>query len=248
MSTARPYIAIDPADQELLVAELGAARAGSALLVWFRLNREALRAGGNTAAVSLTRIAYDTGLSRRRVNEQVLALERLGFITVTRQTSETAAGNHQHDTNMFALLRGNYATETGLTPRDKMSLPGDKTPLPRDIFSPLQGCENVPTITRNTRKNNKSASAPVVFPASLDVPEFRAAWADWERYHREKRKPLTPSTQKLHLKSVAAFSVADAIAKIEASIAGGWMKLVYPPKLDTTTPTPTAPKEQRLCL
>lgn len=231
MNNDRPFIAIDPADQELLVGELGAARAGSAFLVWYRLNREALRTRGESVTVSLSRLGYDTGLTRCHIPRYIAELERLGFIAVTRQTSETATGNRRHEPSQFTLIRGCY-------PGGKMSPPSIEMIPPSIKKSEQLPQQNDTTITRDTRKNNKSASAPVVFPASLDVPEFRAAWESWERYKKEKRQKLTPSTREGQLLELAALPVAIAIAAIKKSINKGWMGL-FPENAPAADPTPT---------
>ena len=56
-------------------------------------------------------------------------------------------------------------------------------------------------------------------PSNLDTPEFRAAWADWLAYRKERRlatyKPIGLTRQ---LNALAAFGPQSAIAAIEQSI------------------------------
>lgn len=66
-------------------------------------------------------------------------------------------------------------------------------------------------------------------PETLDVPEFRIAWNDYEQYLREKRKPITASTRKYTLADCEAWGVAAAILSIKQTISCQYPGL-YPPK------------------
>lgn len=59
-------------------------------------------------------------------------------------------------------------------------------------------------------------------PPELDVPEFRAAWAEWERHRREKRQRLTATARSRQLARLTAMGANRAVAAIEHSIANGW--------------------------
>jgi hypothetical protein len=63
-------------------------------------------------------------------------------------------------------------------------------------------------------------------PKTLDTPEFRAAWAEWQAYKRELKKPLTASTVKHQFRELTALrSVHHAVASIHQSIARSWQGL-----------------------
>jgi hypothetical protein len=67
------------------------------------------------------------------------------------------------------------------------------------------------------------------FPASLDNPDFKAAWQDWITYRQESRlRTWIPRTVKAQLEILAAMGSASAIMAIRASIAGGWQGIYAP--------------------
>ena len=76
---------------------------------------------------------------------------------------------------------------------------------------------------------------------ALDTPEFRAAWAEWETFRREIKKPLTRSTAVKQLADLAK-TPADAAARIEQSIRNGWRGL-FEFKAKPSTQTPVDPSE-----
>ena len=67
-------------------------------------------------------------------------------------------------------------------------------------------------------------------PENLDTPEFRAAWADWLAYRKERRlaayKPIGLTRQ---LNALAAFGPQSAIAAIEQSMAQNYQGLFPKP-------------------
>ena len=67
-------------------------------------------------------------------------------------------------------------------------------------------------------------------PSNLDTPEFRAAWADWLAYRKERRlaayKPIGLARQ---LNALAAFGPQSAIAAIEQSMAQNYQGLFPKP-------------------
>ena len=65
-------------------------------------------------------------------------------------------------------------------------------------------------------------------PPVLDTPEFRAAWAEWVQYRKERRQSLTPTGIRQQLKRLAGFGHDGAIASIQHSIANGYQGLIDP--------------------
>jgi hypothetical protein len=63
---------------------------------------------------------------------------------------------------------------------------------------------------------------PILLPHS---DGFKAAWAEWETYRKEKRATLTPTTVKKQLASLAKLSEKDAVDRINQSIQNGWQGL-----------------------
>lgn len=83
--------------------------------------------------------------------------------------------------------------------------------------------------TEKKVKKQKAPQAAVVFPPALDVPEFREAWAEWEKWRRtEKKKPLTVSSRKSQLALLETFGAEKAIRSIESSIRGDYQGLFDP--------------------
>ena len=68
----------------------------------------------------------------------------------------------------------------------------------------------------------------VAFPAGIDSAPFRAAWADWCAYRRERGQTLKPRTAKAQLAEMADWGQADAIAAIRKSIMQGWQGVFKP--------------------
>lgn len=68
----------------------------------------------------------------------------------------------------------------------------------------------------------KAANEADQFPASLDTPEFKAAWGEWREHRKQIRKPLTPMSARKGLAQCEAMGAARAIAAINRSIANGW--------------------------
>ena len=79
-------------------------------------------------------------------------------------------------------------------------------------------------------------------PESLNFPQFLAAWKDWEKYRREKRQTLKPTTVKKQLDFLASLGPERAVKSINQSIMQGWTGLFEPKEetaLQQTRPTET---------
>ena len=66
-----------------------------------------------------------------------------------------------------------------------------------------------------------------LFPASLDLPEFRAVWIRWEKHRKEIKHPLTPEMTKASLEKLSKFSLNEAIEIIKFTLEKGWQGLAY---------------------
>lgn len=78
------------------------------------------------------------------------------------------------------------------------------------------------------RRTPPTPSKGVEIPEVLDCPQFLEQWAEWHAYRKEKRKSLTPRTEKMQLKKLVADAGGDASVAcriIEQSIAQGWAGL-----------------------
>jgi hypothetical protein len=68
----------------------------------------------------------------------------------------------------------------------------------------------------------------VQIPDTLDVPEFRKMWGEWEEHRKEIKKPMTPRSKKMCLSKCEEWGVEGSIIAIRESIAGGWWGLFAP--------------------
>lgn len=67
---------------------------------------------------------------------------------------------------------------------------------------------------------------PVVLPANLESPEFRAAWGEWVAQRRAKKiKAYTPEGAQALLNKLAEHGPVAAVAAIRESIVQGWQGL-----------------------
>ena len=65
----------------------------------------------------------------------------------------------------------------------------------------------------------------VLFPDSLNTPEFINQWSEWCTYRTQIKKKLSPLTQKKQLQNLEKFGSAKAIEMIDQSISKGWQGL-----------------------
>jgi hypothetical protein len=63
---------------------------------------------------------------------------------------------------------------------------------------------------------------PCEIPEPLNTPEFQEAWQAWEKYRKETRHTLTPSTRARQLNMLSKKDVATAILMLNQSIQNGW--------------------------
>lgn len=82
-----------------------------------------------------------------------------------------------------------------------------------------------------------------LFPATLDTPAFREAWAEWEGHRRDLRKKLTPRSARMALKKLEPLGPDGAVAAIEHSIANGYTGLFPDPAFKPAKPAAAAPAQ-----
>lgn len=66
----------------------------------------------------------------------------------------------------------------------------------------------------------------------ISTPAFQEAWKDWESHRREIKKPLTRTSRKQQLASLAAMGERRAIAAIRHTIFKGWQGIREPEAKD----------------
>lgn len=82
-------------------------------------------------------------------------------------------------------------------------------------------------------------------PASLDVPEFRAAWEEWLAYRRKTRRTVSAIAAKQQFGKLERAGVEIAIAAIEQSISNDWQGL-FPEKVKRQDAPKLTPYEREL--
>lgn len=68
----------------------------------------------------------------------------------------------------------------------------------------------------------------VPIPAALESPPFRAAWAEWLNYRRDRRLSSREATIRKQLEMLSALGPARAIEAVHSSIRNGWQGLFEP--------------------
>jgi hypothetical protein len=81
--------------------------------------------------------------------------------------------------------------------------------------------------------------------AVLDTEKFRAAWADWLKHRKEKRKPVTATQAAKLLPKLAAEGERAAVDRIERAIANGYQGLIFPDEAAAQNGVPNAAKAAR---
>lgn len=139
------------------------------------------------------------------------AVESIGWIVVEGDKIRIPNAGHWLTTGAKSRL---------MTTRRQQKWRGRVTPTSR------RKRDKTVTKTSTTEQNRTEHNTPL--PPSLDFPEFRQAWDDWKAYRKEARKPLTPRSEKMQIKQLAAMG-RDAVFAIERSIANGYQG-IFPPK------------------
>ena len=132
-----------------------------------------------------------------------------------------------------------------VTPSNACVTPSNATVTPRRDIAEAEAEAEAEETRKEEEPSALVASLPVVlkaskeaieFPSSLDTPEFRNAWTEWERHRRESRKPITPTSRKQQFSKLDALGPARAIAALQHSTACGYQG-VFEPGNQATKPT-----------
>jgi hypothetical protein len=84
------------------------------------------------------------------------------------------------------------------------------------------------TVPNSTVPNPTNTPSAVVIPSSLNTDRFKKAWEEWDKFRREKRQRLTPSTVAKQMAKLEEWGEPKAIQSINNSIAAGWTGLFEP--------------------
>jgi len=84
--------------------------------------------------------------------------------------------------------------------------------------------KNPPTPLAAKAAKRQEPGEDVEIPASIDTPDFRAAWSEWLAFRREdKRKPLTARSARQQLAQFETCGSVAAVNAIRRSIASGYL-------------------------
>lgn len=97
----------------------------------------------------------------------------------------------------------------------------DRTPVSPPSFKEAQPKNN----QKPAPPRQPAAGLETAIPAGLNSADFRAAWAEWLAYRRERRLGVQPMTINRQLRKLAAIGPEAAAACIETSITNGWQGL-----------------------
>lgn len=195
---------------------------------------------------------YDGRVSILRAQLFALKLERVSESDVAKWISKCCEAGlvrqYTVDTKPYIeLLRFNQRirSETSKWPTPPPSSADNCPPVP------ATGGHPPPYSYAETYAKTKTVSGreavEVVFPLLLNTEDFKSAWADWMQHRREKKKPVTPTSQKQAFRELEEMGLGRAIAAIRHSIGKGWTGIFEPGQSDHTAQRPVdeASQERR---
>lgn len=163
--------------------------------------------------ISYSQISEGTGKCTNTIKKAISRLsQEFGFIIQTKYSN-------------------GYYYELNVSPDD--IAPGDTLPgqtVSRHDTLSGQTVSPGDTTKESIKKKNikKGTSQEIIIPNSLNSPDFIAAWEAWEKYRREIKKKLTPSTMAAQIKQLLKYGSHGAVISIRQSIEKGWTGLFEP--------------------
>ena len=119
-----------------------------------------------------------------------------------------------------------------------ISIPINSPPIPpnplkgelveQDSSFKLEAVQSRAKTPKRPRTSTVDDVTSIPIPDALAVPEFVAAWTEWQRHRREIKKPLTPTQARRQLMTFATKGVANSVAEINHTILMGWQGLREP--------------------
>lgn len=160
---------------------------------------------------SIRTMARVLGLTRRTVQKAIHALERAGFITVSRSPGGRGMGcTHRYRVQAIPPVTG----RTGVHPTNGSSA---------NCGSPKLDHKNY---TKGTKPERAANAAQVAIPFELAASEeFVQAWGDWIAYRRTRKLSCLAATLTRQLDFLRELGPAEAVATLQASIRNGWAGL-----------------------
>jgi len=87
------------------------------------------------------------------------------------------------------------------------------------------------------------SKSDVVLP--FDSEEFQSSWREWQQHRIEKKKKLTPTSERLQLKRMTTWGEQRAIDAINLSIEKNWEGIFEPKHTNGNRPTTEKPNYQK---
>ena len=134
----------------------------------------------------------------------------------------------------------------------------NKKPKKKKNDSSANGSANgsaiVLPIAKNSSSTSSSSSTSVLVSTKVDTPlpfdssDFKLFWSNWERYRKEIKKPLNPTTREMQLAKLDDMGESRAIAALKHSMTNGWQGIfepdVRPNKINYKQPTTYATRHE----
>lgn len=197
---------------------------GFGLLAW-------LAAQPQPVELSRDELARRAGLSKRKAIDVLRVAIAAGWVA-------ERAGIGRASCALTCIGLGPVVTTTTRVVSVGVSS-GDALPVePTPVVVPVDSVEASPSTTSDVganrpKRSSRSTVAPAI-PVELDGEAFAALWERWRKHRSEKRSTLTPSTEALQLKRLAAVGPEVACWAIEQSIVNGWIGL-FPERFTNQT-------------
>ena len=145
----------------------------------------------------------------KQINDYLMDLERVGLIIT-----------YQSNDDVFLCVPDFTEKQPSLNP-NKEAKPTIPPPTPEQLQTYSRA---TPPKVKQSKEKVKQSKEKENFPDCLNTDEFLQIWSDWEKYRREIKKKLTPTTIKRQLKLLAEHP-ESAIEMVEQSIRNGWQGL-----------------------
>lgn len=192
-------------------------------------------------AMSREELGRRSGVSKKKAIEVVRAAIAAGWLSEVAGAGRAAGA-------LTCVGLGPVVTETtrvvsvGASSGDVVPFPAPLAPPPSedpDVVEKAPAIASEPTaaaepfalacVEPKRPKRRPTVPKAVAIPPELDGEAFREAWERWRKYRAERRASLTPSTEGVQLRKLAAAGLSAALWAIEESIGQGWQGL-FPEK------------------
>ncbi len=131
-----------------------------------------------------------------------------------------------HDLPATPLLETFWKNTTHL-PTHSIQAFEEAARIAMGIAMPYQEQEQEQEQEQKSRKR-KAAAPPVVIPESLKTEPFLKAWAEWQEFRRQKKKPISAMAAAQQLKEFAQWGPDRAIESMHKSIRSDWQGVFEP--------------------